>query len=589
MPEELVAGVGTSPWLYTIAISLGGAALLLAVASLRGTLGLGGLLSRGASVALAATAVLALGWAVAATVEQGPIGFVLFEAGSYARDLGFIATYVFGALAGVAAAVAAVFVASRIGRGWPSLVGAVVAGTIAPLAVVGSIVVLVFVVADLNRTGNIHPPNTRFGNELPADRLASAAFSTDLTVSPSGEVFFVEHLTGRVGVLVPSSDGSFEARTFGDVPIPADGRLMHIALHPQWPTMPYLYATAHEGSGADQRLSVFRMHADGLTADLVEPLIRGLPTEDPRRGPEADHLGSALAACGEFLYLSIGDTDSPGPGDFRPGGVRFRAQMPDQAEGKILRYRFEGAELVPAGVNGATPPVFAMGFRNTFAMDCTTDPNEVMAADNGFIGQDQIRLVTAGSNHEWPLSGDRVALTPPLYDTGPTSALAPTGLSVNEANGTMKVWFSSFHLNAIYRLLFDDAGEQVDGVELVHLAGGPILSMTDGPDGCLYFTTSDAVWRVRQDGCTGPTETADLGAFEDAGDLFKANCAACHGFQREGGVGPTLVPQALNQPDDYYVDRILDGVPGTAMPSWRAAGLTEEQARALVIYLRTEP
>ena len=340
MPEELVAGVGTSPWLYTIALSLGGTALLLAVASLRGTLGLGGLLSRTASVVLGVAALLALGWAVAATIERGPIGFVLFEAGSYARDLGFIVIYVFGALVGVAAAVAAVLVASRIGHGWPGLVGAVVAGTIAPLAVVGSIVVLVFVVADINRTGNIHPPNTRFGNELPADRLASAAFSTDLTVSPSGEVFFVEHLTGRVGVLVPSGDGSFEARTFGEVPIPADGRLLHIALHPQWPAMPYLYATAHEGSGADQRLSVFRMHADGLTADLVEPLIRGLPTEDPRRGPEADHLGSALAACGEFLYLSI--CARPGRGEDPPLPIRGRGT------GSRRRQRRNSAGSVPA-------------------------------------------------------------------------------------------------------------------------------------------------------------------------------------------------------------------------------------------------
>ena len=83
--------------------------------------------------------------------------------------------------------------------------------------------------------------------------------------------------------------------------------------------------------------------------------------------------------------------------------------------------------------------------------------------------------------------------------------------------------------------------------------------------------------------------TASLGAFKSADAFFLANCAACHGFDREGGAGPSLLPDRLDRADGYYTDRILNGVPGTKMPAWREAGLSDAQAQALVDYLRSEP
>ena len=77
------------------------------------------------------------------------------------------------------------------------------------------------------------------------------------------------------------------------------------------------------GATETQRLALFSVAVDGLDGGTPERLVGGLPTEDPARGAQADHYGSALAVCDGFLYLSIGDTDSPGPGRYRPGGIRF--------------------------------------------------------------------------------------------------------------------------------------------------------------------------------------------------------------------------------------------------------------------------
>ncbi len=64
--------------------------------------------------------------------------------------------------------------------------------------------------------------------------------------------------------------------------------------------------------------------------------------------------------------------------------------------------------------------------------------------------------------------------------------------------------------------------------------------------------------------------------------FFKANCAVCHGQNRQGGVGPALTPERLTQPDQFYFDTISNGRPGTAMPSWRTVGLTDQEIRNLV-------
>ncbi|MEX2375533.1 MAG: c-type cytochrome, partial [Dehalococcoidia bacterium] len=70
------------------------------------------------------------------------------------------------------------------------------------------------------------------------------------------------------------------------------------------------------------------------------------------------------------------------------------------------------------------------------------------------------------------------------------------------------------------------------------------------------------------------------------GTFFSQNCAVCHGQNREGLVGPALTPVTLTEADDVYVNIISNGVAGTAMPSWSAAGLTDEEITNLVNFLK---
>jgi mono/diheme cytochrome c family protein len=72
--------------------------------------------------------------------------------------------------------------------------------------------------------------------------------------------------------------------------------------------------------------------------------------------------------------------------------------------------------------------------------------------------------------------------------------------------------------------------------------------------------------------------------------FFRGNCAVCHGANRQGGVGPALLPAGLTRPDDFYEATIRDGRPGTAMPSWRTtAQLTDAEIESLVDFIKSNP
>jgi cytochrome c55X len=68
--------------------------------------------------------------------------------------------------------------------------------------------------------------------------------------------------------------------------------------------------------------------------------------------------------------------------------------------------------------------------------------------------------------------------------------------------------------------------------------------------------------------------------------LLKHDCGSCHGMTRKGGLGPSLLPEALRgRPPAFLVQTILDGRPGTPMPPWRGL-LEESEVRWLTEVLR---
>jgi nitrite reductase (NO-forming)/hydroxylamine reductase len=74
---------------------------------------------------------------------------------------------------------------------------------------------------------------------------------------------------------------------------------------------------------------------------------------------------------------------------------------------------------------------------------------------------------------------------------------------------------------------------------------------------------------------------------KEVGLYYLDSCAGCHGTDRRGATGPALLPERLSQEDEYYLDVIANGKPGTVMPPW-GSQLTEEDMMTLVDYIRSD-
>jgi cytochrome c55X len=65
-------------------------------------------------------------------------------------------------------------------------------------------------------------------------------------------------------------------------------------------------------------------------------------------------------------------------------------------------------------------------------------------------------------------------------------------------------------------------------------------------------------------------------------NMINHDCGSCHGLTLKGGVGPSLLPDALkNKTDEFLVQTILEGRKGTAMPPWKPF-MTEQETLWLV-------
>ncbi len=437
---------------------------------------------RRAAIILGIAGLVILPLAAMSSLDRWPYSFLRVRLKPLSGEVVEAAAYGGAALAGLAFAAAILVGVGYLVRRRP------ITATLAMLATLGVLMVAGLAALWLlleYRDDPRHPKAAR--RQLTEATLIAGNLDipTGLALAPGGEIFFTELESGRIGV-IPPGGGTDAVREFAKVP----GLLFHVVLHPGWPAMPYVYvAGLYEVDGKDYA-RILRFTSESLVGRNPTPVIERVAVVT-----RYSHYASAMTFCGGFFFVSSGSGD-PLFGDADDSRL---AQSPLSGEGKILRYRLDGADLVPAGVLNADPPVYAMGFRNVFGMTCDEATGQPFVVDNGPKGHDQVRAVPPGTNHEWPYNAQRRSLTPPVFDSGIVH-LAPTSVGLRQSLSGREILVGAYRAEALYSLAWDGQG-RASSITLRHEAPSGVLALVLDPKGCLYFTDTSGIWRLKEEGC----------------------------------------------------------------------------------------
>ena len=271
-----------------------------------------------------------------------------------------------------------------------------------------------------------------------------------------------------------------------DVEPSGESGLMSLALHPQFATNHFLYlAYAYKGAAQEVRVVRYRETSTELTDPKV--IIEKIPAAQ-------FHAGCRIAFGPDGkLYITTGDATE-----------RSLAQRLDSLAGKTLRLNDDGT--VPAdnpfvGQKGARPEIWSYGHRNAQGMAWQPESNLMFQTEHGPSGfdgpggGDEVNIVERGKNYGWPLIYHRQTkegLEPPLLEYTP--ACAPGSAMFYRASAFPQFrnnfFFGCLRGERIIRVVLD--GRRVVSQEdLLTEKYGRIREVAQGPDGAIYFSTSN--------------------------------------------------------------------------------------------------
>jgi glucose/arabinose dehydrogenase len=310
------------------------------------------------------------------------------------------------------------------------------------------------------------------------------------TFAPNGELVYLERHTGWLRFRNLQTDVDRQVYRVGSVNSEGERGALGVDLHPAWPTSPFVYVFATRNTPAGVRNQVLRIRLEGGSAVAVRVILSS------PAGPNGRHNGGRIAFGPDGkLYVVIGDD-----------ALAANSQdLTSNLRGKILRVNADGS--IPAD-NPFGDQVWAYGVRNSigFAFDPAT--GRLWHQDNGPECNDELNRIVRGGNHGWGPLHD----CPNTNNSGPTPRILPkhtfvepvglTGVAFCRACGLGSAASGDLFVGAVNdgRIRRFDLNSTrtgfASGPVTVLDRPGPVLSIEPGPNGNLFFSDFNGVYRI---------------------------------------------------------------------------------------------
>jgi hypothetical protein len=243
---------------------------------------------------------------------------------------------------------------------------------------------------------------------------------------------------------------------------------------------------------------VSRIDLDSGAETVIHEFAGDIEMPDRGIAPE-HHGGNPIVVDDGTIYVAIGDY----------GAVQI-AEARAWNGGKIFRIDRDGDVTQ-----------IARGFRNPFDLAWDPERRRLIVPDNGDSVDDEINIITEGGFYGWPYTmGSEPSVTgaiAPVYVF--PQIVAPTGIArLTGRNAILNHGYllGAYVGKAIYFIGDIDAPHPI---AIVSSDVGPIIDITEGPHGEIYFTNGIAIYRLltplRGD-CNGDgvIDIGDIGALE---------------------------------------------------------------------------
>ena len=319
---------------------------------------------------------------------------------------------------------------------------------------------------------------------------ANLASPVGFTFAPSGLLVYLERNTGWLRFRNLQTDVDRRIHRIRNVNFDGERGALGVALHPSWPTQPFVYVYVTKNTLDGLRNQVLRIKVQMGNAVGVRRLL------SVAAGPASNHNGGRiLFGPDRKLYVIIGDNADPANSQDRTNNSR----------GKILRMNPDGSRPVD---NPFSNLIWAYGIRNSIGFAFDPQNGRLWESENGPSCNDEINRIVRGGNHGWGPNES----CPSTNNSGPTPRILPkhtfsatvglTGLAFCNGCGLGASFAGDLFVGAvndgrIRRFDLNAARTGFDaGPILVLDRPGPVISLEVAPNGRIYFSDFGAIYRL---------------------------------------------------------------------------------------------